>query len=116
MTSAEKRLEKVVATLWRAFTAAGHGSISRTEKKLGFSLGYFRNWKRRKEGGAPASIDLLALIRTLEVLGVDPARFFALALSESLLDRIEKEAVALPDEDEPEIRLLRRRWENEETS
>ena len=109
-SSSEAQLEQIVTELWEAFRTVGHGSISRTEEQLGLSQGYFRNWKRKRHD-RPASIDLLVLLRALETLGIDAARFFALALRGDLIERLESEAARMEDNDDESVRALRQRWE-----
>lgn len=65
--------------LQHRFRAAGPGSIGRIEASLELSQGYFRDQRRSDR----LRIDLRVLLRTLELLGVDRADFFATVLGSS---------------------------------
>ncbi len=72
------------------------GKVRQAERALGFSPGYFRVQRQRKQGG----VSLLALFRAFEFLNIFPQEFFAEALDSSRdpIDDLCRETNALGNE------------------
>ncbi len=63
-------IRRVHAVLRQAFRRAGPGSIRRVEATMGLFDGAIRQWRKRDQ------LELDALFRILDELGVEPARFW----------------------------------------
>ena len=63
-------VRRIHEALRRAFRAAGHGSIRRTEKALGLYKGYFAYHRQRE------ALDVGVLLATLHLLDIDFGNFF----------------------------------------
>jgi tetratricopeptide (TPR) repeat protein len=74
--SVEEWLARTDAELRRRFKLAGRGSIARVQRALNLGAGYFRDQRRPGRG----FLRLDVLLRSLAVLGVPAAEFFATVL------------------------------------
>ena len=72
----EDPIRKVLAELQRRFRIAGRGSVTRVEKELGLSAGYFKDQRRPER----QRFDLKILFRALDALKVNSSEFFASVL------------------------------------
>ncbi len=69
-------LRSIYRELYRLLDAAGHGTKGRVQLAAGLGDGFLRNQRGRLLAGRDKGYDISALLRVLEVLGVDCGIFF----------------------------------------
>ena len=95
---AEQKIEKIQAALQRRFRVAGRGSVTHVQERLNLGTGYFKNQRR----SGRRRVDLKVLFRSLDILGVNTAEFFASVLGGAdPIDRFRTDAALLSRKRQP---------------
>lgn len=86
------RIQQIQTALKRRFQVAGRGSVALVQDRLKLGAGYFKNQRR----AGRRRVDVRVLFRSLDLLGVDAAEFFASLLGDAdPVDRFRTDAAML---------------------